>query len=292
MSTPLVHDEEPVERPVPKEDGSTDDLVAGETVIVETKPFFLSFFSFYVPGLYLFAVSLYALIRRAYILQHIPESFRAETGLVSFYFVLGLVILVPAIGYSFAKLNLRWAISGALALILAVTVKHKLLDQPWSVQADSHWLLQNAELLILALLGLFSVLSNELYRQSHRYLITTARIETSAGIFSRKQRVLPMSKINDLSEDQNWLGKIFGYGTLVPLTASGLGMGSDFAALAGSTSTKWFGLPTISLHLAGGHSIQVPKSRTHEALFGIHRSNKVLNEVMKILAGREVRMNQ
>ena len=262
-----------------------------ERVIMDTKPCLASFFPFYLPSLYTALVVVSFLIQRGSIIRGIPETFRTETGVVSLYFLLGTALLVPAVVYSFAKLNLRYVIMTILGLAVAVSIKHTALHQPWKFEGDSTWLLDNAELIILLSFACVSLVLSELNRRSHRYLITEARIHTSAGVFSKRERILVLSKINDLSVCRGVVGGIFGFSTIVPVTASGMGMGADFAALAGSASKKWLGLPTLGLTLVGGHAIQIPKSRTHEALFGVRHADDIVREVMDILAKRELRQN-
>ena len=225
-------------------------------------------------------------------MSNIPENLRENTGVVTFYLILGTVIIVPALAYSYMKLNMRWLINSLLALGISIFMKHRIIGIPWAYNPDANLILQNAELLIMSLLAIFSLGMTELYRRSHHYLITTARICTSAGVFSKRERTLPLSKVNDVYKDQGFVGRVFGFGTIIPLTASGMGMGSDFGALAGTVAKSWFGLPTIGLTLAGGHSIQVPKSRTHEALFGIPHPDRVVNHLMELLVKRELKMNQ
>jgi len=202
------------------------------------------------------------------------------------------VIIVPALAYSYMKLNLRWLINGSIALAIGIGLKHGVLKEPWTDNSGGYILSHNSELIAMAILSLISLSMTELYRRSHHYLITTARIRTSSGVFSKRERTLPLSKINDLYTDQGFFGKFLGFATVVPLTASGMGMGSDFAALAGSISKAWFGIPTIGLTIIGGHNIQVPKSRTHEALFGIYKADKAVNGVMGLLVHRELKMNE
>ncbi len=264
-------------------------FVAGEEVLLETKPVFFAFFSFYVPGLYLMAVSILAYVYQDEILQYAPTRYLPEPYAV--YALLAAGILIPAVIYSFMKLNLRWVILGIAALAATIGGAEYALEQPWAAPLRDMVWYEHAPLAVLFAVGLLSVLKNELYRQSHRYQITNARIFTAAGILPRRHRTLPLSKINDIVQDQSLVGAFFGFGTLVPLTASGLGMGANMAEASGSAAKGLLGLPTLGVRVSGGHSIQVPKSRTHEALFGVKNPERVVRQVMDILAERELRLH-
>lgn len=148
------------------------------------------------------------------------------------------------------------------------------------------------ELFILLAFGIVGLLAVELYRRSHRYVVTDGRVFTRAGILSPDERTLPISKINDISLDRDFVGAIVNYGTLIPLTASGIGMGSNFAIFSATAEKQWkiFGRPAIGITIAGGHSIQVPKSRTHEVLFGVRQPAVVREKIMRVLVESELRM--
>ena len=266
------------------------DIADGEVILLETKPCFFSFFPFYLPGLYLFGITLFFMMKKASILEWIPLPISQFLGPNTWYIFVGASLIIPALAYSFKKLNLRYLINCVCVFALSIFLKYKVIRQ-YLVISEETFIFTNAELLMLCFFGLLSLLLNDIFRRSHHYLVTSARIRTSAGIFTRRTRTMPLSKINDLSIDQRFLGKLFRYGTVVPLTASGIGMGSDFAAVSGGGAMKLMGSPTLGLSLTGGHSIQIPKSRTHEALFGIHRPYALNEEIMNILAQREVRLN-
>lgn len=262
-------------------------FVPGEEILLETKPVFFAFFSFYLPGLFLIAVSVLGYIYHDEVLQYAPTRYLPEP--YATYALLAAAVLIPAVVYSFLQLNLRWVILGAAALAIAIGGTEYALEQSWAAPLREMVWYDYAPLALLFAVGLVSVLKNEVYRQSHRYQITNARIFTAAGILPRRHRTLPLSKINDIVQDQNFVGALLGFGTLVPLTASGLGMGANMAEASGSASKGLLGLPTLGVRISGGHSIQVPKSRTHEALFGVRRPDRVVHEIMNILAEREIR---
>lgn len=110
----------------------------------------------------------------------------------------------------------------------------------------------------------------ELYRHSHSYILTDHRIVLQGGVLRSKQRVIRYEKISDIESSQALVGKLFGFGTIIPITGSGFGMGNDesFAGggVAGSTGKRvgFFGF-------AGGErGVNAPRTRSYYELHGIY----------------------
>lgn len=240
------------------------------------KPNVVSFMPFFMPAIFIAGVSLYFLVEKQTILDALENSFINKTGMVPFYITFAIATFIPALAFALYKINLRYILAPVLSFIILLVVKHKFLNVDFTYQPNTTWIFDNLELLAFVVYGILSILNTELYRRSHRYEITDVYIKTSAGIFSSKERILILSKINDIAVSQSFFGKLFGYGSIIPVTASGMGMGFNFSAATGGTGMKWFKLPSINLNLTGGHAIQVPKTRTHEALIGIHNHKDTL----------------
>jgi hypothetical protein len=261
----------------------------GERIIVDTKPVLFAFFSFYLPGIYLIAAAvLLYLFGRDHVLPLFPTQWSPRTTELLYAIFQALSIVLPALAFSFAKLNFRWLFSSLILVGAAAGVTYGVLDMPLVPPQDLDVWRLHSGLLVVFSAGVLSVVQNEVYRQSHHYVVTNLRITTSAGIVRRKQRSLLLSKINDLSVDESFFGAVLGYGTMVPLTASGLGMGTTFAGLTGAASKRLFGMPTLGVAVTGGHSIQIPKYRTHEVLFGVPHAQRTATELMDIIVQREI----
>ncbi len=109
----------------------------------------------------------------------------------------------------------------------------------------------------------------EWYRRSHKYIISNLRIVFSGGIFTKRERTLRYDKISDINSEQGILGQIFGFGTIIPISQSGFGLGADqsFAAggiQVGEKKAKFFGL------VGGGREVQTPRARSYYELHGVH----------------------
>ena len=172
----------------------------------------------------------------------------------------GLVLLL--VGVVASLVTIRWAIfflylslfAGGLCLIF------------WQ-----HWE-NDIELFIpiystsISLVGFLIV---ELYRRSHKYIITNLRIIFKGGILTKRERTIRYDKITDLDAKQGILGQIFGFGTIIPVSQSGFGLGSDKTMAAGGVQlgakkAKFFGFA------GGGKELQTPIARSYYELHGVY----------------------
>ena len=109
----------------------------------------------------------------------------------------------------------------------------------------------------------------ELYRRSHKYIITNLRIIFKGGIFTKRERTIRYDKIADIDAKQGVLGQIFGFGTIIPVSQSGFGLGSDKTMAAGGVEVgtkkaRLFGFA------GGGKEVQTPIARSYYELHGVY----------------------
>ncbi|MEM4258388.1 MAG: PH domain-containing protein [Candidatus Thermoplasmatota archaeon] len=109
----------------------------------------------------------------------------------------------------------------------------------------------------------------ELYRRSHKYIITNMRMIFKGGILTQQERTIRYDKIADINAKQGVLGRLCGFGTIIPISQSGFGLGSDktlaaTGAALGGKKAKLFGL------FGGGRDVQVPRSRSYYELHGVY----------------------
>jgi hypothetical protein len=109
----------------------------------------------------------------------------------------------------------------------------------------------------------------ELYRRSHKYIITNLRIIFKGGIFTKRERTIRYDKIADIDAKQGILGQIFGFGTIIPVSQSGFGLGSDKTMAAGGVEVggakaRFFGFA------GGGKEVQTPIARSYYELHGVY----------------------
>jgi hypothetical protein len=127
---------------------------------------------------------------------------------------------------------------------------------------------------IASLLAILGVVFVDLFRRAHRFFVTDRRIVTEVRFGGHRRNELSFDKINNLVLEQGLLGRVFDFGTVIPATASGLGMGSDFAAITLGTQGSIGGLP-LSGSVSGGRSVQVPRVRSMYGLWGVPEPEKV-----------------
>jgi len=140
-------------------------------------------------------------------------------------------------------------------------------------------------------MAIFAFLLVELYRRSHKYIISNQRIVFKGGVITKEERTLRYDKISDINAKQGIMGQIFGFGTIIPISQSGFGLGADksFAAggvQMGTKKTKLFGL-------AGGEKeVQTPRSRSYFELHGVHPYKEVKKLVENLVQGSVITQYQ
>ena len=174
--------------------------------------------------------------------------------------VWGLILLL--VGVIASLITIRWSIFFLYLGIVAGGI---------GLMASLGWL-DAAKLFIpiwsicMSILGFLLV---EWYRRSHKYIISNLRIVFSGGIITKRERTLRYDKISDINSEQGILGQIFGFGTIIPISQSGFGLGSDQSFAAGGVKigekkVGFFGL------FGGGREVQTPRTRSYYELHGVH----------------------
>ena len=179
---------------------------------------------------------------------------------VSIIFAWSLVLLI--VGVIASLLTIRWRIfflylgvvAGGIGLIF------------WQNWQEGSGIFIPYYTILVSIIGFLIV---ELYRRSHRYVISNQRIVFKGGVLTKQERTLRYDKISDINSKQGILGQIFGFGTIIPISQSGFGLGSDssFAAggiQVGEKKAKFMGI------FGGGKEVQTPRARSYYELHGVH----------------------
>jgi membrane protein YdbS with pleckstrin-like domain len=172
--------------------------------------------------------------------------------------LVGVVAWLVAIQFSIFLLYLGVFV-GALGLIF------------WQHWESSTTLFLLVYSVAVAIVGFLIV---ELYRRSHKYIISNMRIIFKGGVLTKRERTIRYEKIADISAKQGVLGQIFGFGTIIPVSESGLGLGSDSTLAGGgvalgSKKGRLFGFA------AGGKEVQTPIARSYYELHGVYPYKEV-----------------
>lgn len=140
----------------------------------------------------------------------------------------------------------------------------------WKFDVDKVTLFLPFYTIFLSLSGLPLV---EIYRKSHRYFITNFRLIMKGGIIRTRERSLRYEKISDIEGSQGIAGKIFGFGTIIPITQSGFGLGEDttFAGGGGEGGKK----VSIFGFAGGSKGVTTARARSYYELHGVHPYREV-----------------
>ena len=181
-------------------------------------------------------------------------------------------------------LTIRWSIFFLYALIFLGGIGIIF----WQGIQDAFGLFAPFYTIILSIIGFLMV---EAYRRSHKYIISNQRIKFKGGIVTKQERTLRYDKITDINAKQGVLGQIFGFGTIIPISQSGFGLGSDnsFAGgglQVGEKKTKLLGF------FGGGKEVQTPRTRSYFELHGVYPYNKVKKIVEEMVQGSVITQYQ
>jgi membrane protein YdbS with pleckstrin-like domain len=192
--------------------------------------------------------------------------------------VWALVLLIGAVLASLVLI--RWSVfflylgivAGAIGLIV------------WQNWIDASSLFIPVYSVAISILGFLLV---ELYRRSHKYIISNLRLIFKGGIVVKEERTLRYDKITDINAKQGVLGQIFGFGTIIPISQSGFGLGADQSFAAGGVElgtkkTRLMGL------FGGGREVQTPRARSYYELHGVHPYKEVKKLVEELVQGHVI----
>ena len=129
--------------------------------------------------------------------------------------------------------------------------------------------------LTLGTAAIIAIIFIQAYRRGHRYLITDRRIILAKTFWGRTARELHYDKIADLIVTTSFWGRRLHYGTIVPVSESGLGLGADMSGAAAGAAVKTIKNITLAGAVFGGREIQIPRAATYYELYGIHEPEKI-----------------
>jgi membrane protein YdbS with pleckstrin-like domain len=118
--------------------------------------------------------------------------------------------------------------------------------------------------------ALIGILVVEALRSSHKYIITNLRLLLRGGIIRKHERTLRYSNISDLECSQGILGRIFNFGSITPITPSGMGTGTDQTFAAAGAGAKLTDKLSVGGVVGGGKGVKVARTRTYWELYGTH----------------------
>jgi len=255
-------------------------LLRGEEMKMQLKPHFFSFFHLYV---IFFFLLVWAYVIHDFFASHTFQDFRFYDIIIKIpfvnevlagaiiwslaLFVVGFIaryFFMDAGGQSIFRLYSGLAILGIVVLSYH---KWKMED----TEAFGLWFIPG----ITAAVGLIGLLSVDAYRRSFTYYLTDNRIVIQGNfLMNRSERQVRYNHIEDIKMEQGVVGTILGYGTVLPLTGSGLGTGSDETMVIAGSGAEVKGL---GIGLLGGSRTSSKRIRhnPHDCLYGVPQPSKV-----------------
>jgi len=174
------------------------------------------------------------------------------------YAVAGLAVAGAAV----SVVAIRWRIFWGYLLAGAVSV----VASQWLGSAEG-WLPW-----ILVAAGALGIGGAEASRRSHRFVLTNLRIVFQGGFLVSKERQMRYEAITDLDGTQGPLGRMLDYGTIIPVTQSGFGLGEDSGQagiMVGGGASKGGIAAGLGVGAGGGRSVQTGRARSFHQLTGI-----------------------
>lgn len=247
-----------------------------ERLLKSLRPHPLAFLDFYAIFLYVMITSSVFIFYRENIIAWLESVYLLDLLKDQIFILLWAIsIILPFLAIAILKITWRWLFFALILVITGVAII-SFYDVPsYYMQIPS---------IIASIIGL---ILTEFYRRGHFFYITDQRIISELRFLSYKRRELTYGKINDLALTKGILGRIFNYGTIFPITASGFGLGEDLAALTagvGAASKKGIG---GGIAVSGGRTVSVPRGRSSYVLFGVRNPNEVYEIISKHVHGYE-----
>jgi len=190
-------------------------------------------------------------------------------------------LLAPLVVMAVFRINFGYV------LVLALLIGGKAFTL-WKAEqvldlAEPNGSLDNYMLIAVGLIGMAGV---ELFRRGHRYYLTSHRIVARFGNLGVSERATLYSKIDDLLLQKTVLGRIFSFGTVIPVTSTGLGMGQDMA-IAGVAAGAGKGGASAGLFAAGAKAKNVPRELSFYVLYRVPRPEDARTLILEEMTERE-----
>jgi len=250
-------------------------ILPDEDIFKAVHPHMFGMYKLYIIWVYFIVVPVFFMAKREEIIAKLTTYFPEFANNVVYLGTWALALIIPAFVIAISRISLRWIIwifaAGGLGIYLKEFTALGL--------RNSEHFINNIENITVLIFGILGIMGTEWYRQSHTYIITNRRIViTSHGLW-HSERSLTYSKINDLILDKSVIGSLLGFGTIIPLTASGIGSGSNMAGGGVGLSTSMFGV-NLGIGAGGGHSENVPKESLSYTIFNISAPDDIHNYIL------------
>jgi len=134
--------------------------------------------------------------------------------------------------------------------------------------------------LIYTVASLLGLAITELMRRSYIYELKAGYVSLKSGIMRKRERIIPYAKISDVVVERGPLARIFGYGSIVLLTASGLGVANE-----GALAMVIKGLRELGLSVGGFKSVRRVRYEPSNCLYGVRSPEKIKEFILNMITG-------
>ena len=195
-----------------------------------------------------------------------------------------LASLLGSLGLAVGEaLLLSWILTvglGVLIWVFETTLKPLLYYVTLIVVAELaphyyHFLTREFTYLLICAVALVAV---DTYRRGFKYIITHDAVVIRGGLVSRIERSVILTSLADIIVVKPLIGRVAGYGHVIPVTASQLGLG-DTASIAGvgAGSAK----SRLSVLVGGWRSIRTVRPSPLNSVYGVSRPEEVRNLILR-----------
>ena len=170
---------------------------------------------------------------------------------------------LAAVGAAISVAAIRWRVFFAYLAIGALVLGLSFATD-WAATTDIP--------VLLVLASVPMLVGAELDRGSHEYHITNLRILFSGGLVVRRDRRLKFESITDLDGSQGLLGRMLDFGTLIPVTQSGFGLGADSSEaniMVGGGAQKGGVAGGLAVGAGGGKEVNTARAKSFHQLTGV-----------------------
>ena len=256
-------------------------LLRGEELKMQLKPHMFSFFHLYLTFflLLIWAYVIYDFFNSdkfsefpGYdVIEDVVQDSEVLAGAVIWSFGLFLVGFVARYFFMDSGGHGIFRLYSGVALFGIIVMAYHGYSDMTDTMSFGRWFIPGLTA-VVGLIGLFSV---DFYRRSFTYYLTDNRIVIqSSFLMNRSERQVRYNHIEDIKMEQGIFGTIFSYGTVLPLTGSGLGTGTDESMVVGGTGTEVKGM-SLGIGGAARNSSRSVRHNPHDCLFGVSSPSKV-----------------
>lgn len=255
-------------------------LMDGEEILIETRPHPLAMLDLMLFWLFIGGLGVGFTVYFPELQARLTEAVKLEIfARYSYEIIWFASLILPLVIMAVFRINFGYVIT--LLLLIAGNLYLRFKVAPRYGLEDAR--LEN---LMLMAVGVVGILGVELFRRGHRYYVTTHRIVARFGSLRVSERSTLYSKIDDLMLQQTILGKLLNFGTVIPITAAGLGMGQDLAIAGAGAGAGKAGLKA-GVFAAGGKAKNVPRELSIYVLFRVSDPDEARNVILEEMEARE-----